>query len=425
MRRTAFQGMWVPKQRTRRIGMTHTIYTTRFRPQFRLATLLALVAAVSVPLAFHAEREHKYGLRLAAVTVLSKAGDWVGIEGGFGSNRDVSVPVIGGAHGQVRPDGPFGLKRGEAVTSVYAGPSLSEEEVSAILCFPELRHLDLSGAGVRIETGPPGGNVYFQKPGVFDHQLREMVTLAAIEELNLCKTPLTNGGMRHVAELRTLRKLSVNSPSVTDDGIRHLARLWELVELDLSGTSITDEGVRSLVRLPSLRTLSLARTKVTGAELACLAAMAQLERLNLSDADVGDALLSQLARLPNLAILDLTGTRVTDKGLKQLPRCDALELLSLGGTGISDEGLESLTQCGALQDLCLSRCRGVSDASLPFLAQIKSLSRVRLDATSVTAGGAARLHELLPEAEIYWGPVDGRVESFLPNKAGAAGGGFF
>lgn len=450
----------------------------RFLPKFGLRAIFALLTVVSAPLAIHVRREQQYRRRLAAVSILNEAGDLVETDGGR--------PLSANEHP---------LKIHESVGRVSAGPTLSEAEASAILNFPTLRRLDLSGTNGKAvpafrDESPLG-------QALFDAQLQEFAKLPLLEELDLHNTRVTDAGVRHLADMRTLRKLCLLYSGVTDEGVRHLANLRDLEEIDLGGTRVTDDGVRHFAALTELRLLNLritgvsddgvrhlaaltklraldllntgvgdegvrhlavltdlcaldlggtrvgddgvrhfaalcslqylnlSGTKITGNAFGGIPALPQLERLDLSyNDDVGDELFRYLRRVPKLTRLDLDGTRVSAEGLEDLAWPGSLGLISLRATQVSDEGLKALATCRSPLSLVLSNCRGISDAGLLYLADMKSLRNIDLDGTSVTADGAARLHAKLPQAWIRWGPVNS-VKVIAPETAKPAGGGFF
>jgi hypothetical protein len=125
---------------------------------------------------------------------------------------------------------------------------------------------------------------------------------AAVVEVNLTSSSLTDAGLEHLKGLTQLRTLNLIGTPVTDAGLEHLKGLTQLEELDLCGTEVTDTSMEYLKGLRQLRTLCLFGRPIT------------------------DAGLVRLMGLARLQTLDLRGTWVTVEGVKRLqqalPKCE-------------------------------------------------------------------------------------------------------
>ena len=315
--------------------------------QFRLASLFALIFAVSVPLAIHAHRERRYRLRLAAAEVLVRE-----------ASIDVERRVAGADSGVVTLDSDNGtLRRGDVALYAYLF-SPSDAETSALTFFPELKSLTCNS--------------------VSDSQLADVGKLRSLEYLKLRETGIGDEGVGHLGSLRLLRTLDLSeNPRITGATIQSLATMRQLQELDLSGTSVDDEGARQLAALQSLHELNLGGARVTDEGVRHLRSLKQLRTLLLHGNDVSDDALPGLAALPKLSMLTLGSRRVTDEGLSMLARSVSLRGVSVSGCAVSDMGLVSL-------------------------ARMKCLQHVTARNTSVTANGIAELRRLKPKA----GPLD-------------------
>ena len=58
-----------------------------------------------------------------------------------------------------------------------------------------------------------------------------------------------------------------------------------------------------------------------------------------------------------------------------------------------------------MEELGLEYCPEIKDEALPVLAEWKSLRRVDLTGTKVTAEGVAKLRTQRPDAQILWQPL--------------------
>ena len=92
----------------------------------------------------------------------------------------------------------------------------------------------------------------------------------------------------------------------------------------------------------------------------------------------------QIARFPVLNSLDFDHTNLTDDGLRRLiPLESRLIQLRLSNSKVTDAGLDSLGRFPALRFVGLSGAE-FTDAAIPCLQQLKSLTTLRISGTSVT-----------------------------------------
>ena len=160
---------------------------------------------------------------------------------------------------------------------------------------------------------------FFSAP-VTDAGLANVEKLSQLEELDLGGTRVTDVGLEHLTSLSQLHVLALNATRVTDAGLERLKELRRLKWLWLDDTQITDAGLEHLEGLSQLRLLSLNRTRVTDAGLVHLKDLSQLQSVWLAGDKITDAGLEYLAALKQLRSLDLANTRVTAAGVKRLHR---------------------------------------------------------------------------------------------------------
>jgi len=132
-----------------------------------------------------------------------------------------------------------------------------------------------------------------------------------------------------------------------------LKALPALKELSVSGQQRTDSGLWSVA--------------VTDFNVRHVAALAQLEALDLGETSLTDRGVSELAHLKNLQTLDLHGTRVTSKGLA------------------------ALAGMPKLRHLKLWKAKGIDDAAIPIVLQMRQLEALEIPETSVTFVGLKEL----------------------------------
>src|SRR5262245_56608081 len=207
------------------------------------------------------------------------------------------------------------------------------------------------------------GDDYFRTVRLIDLQGRaatdtlvaEIAALGSLEQLNLCKTQITDVSSQHIAKLKGLKALDIGFNKITDDALDHLGTLDELVHLDLDVTLVTDKGLLPLQKLPKLNRLQLFHTQIT---------------------DSGAETLSQF---PSLCELDVADTLITNKGVSHLAKLSGLVWLRLD-------------QCAAGE----GRELRINDAGLAFVAQMPKLQEVWLTQLAVSNEGLGRLKQSCP-----------------------------
>ncbi|MGH9582233.1 MAG: leucine-rich repeat domain-containing protein, partial [Bryobacteraceae bacterium] len=277
------------------------------RARYRLATLFALVAAISVPLAFWAEREHQYRVRLAAVATLDNGHMNVGV-----IPRGAAPDTLEFIDSRLRP-----LRRDDVI--VYANCQASDEALSAIVRLPTLGALalyDVPGAWIMTDAvpGTPEAPLPLAHgklaPGAIDPALQRIAKLPLLEELSLGGTSVSDEGLNHAAGLHSLRVLRLANTKIADSALKRLSPLRRLEELDLSRTAITDAGIRDLSALTSLRVLNLSFTNISGVGFEDLTRLCHLEDLDLASTVLSDTGARHLAQLVSLRNLDLSNTKI-------------------------------------------------------------------------------------------------------------------
>lgn len=231
----------------------------------------------------------------------------------------------------------------------------------------------------------------------------------------------TDRELAELAQLTEIQELNLSGTRLSDRGLAELSALANLSLLDVSGTSVTDAGVAALGPLEKLRELRLARTEISDAAMIYLAALPRIEKLDLSDTAVTDVGLKKLADVAPLRHLMLNGAEITEPGYRQLaaalPRAEiiwngpdtermiARELLDAGAViGIVEPGDGSPTMVDRKADLPQRRFQIASvdlrgkatfaDRDLEPLVQLSELSELKLEGTSVTDAGVARLGDV-------------------------------
>jgi hypothetical protein len=212
------------------------------------------------------------------------------------------------------------------------GPSVAGGEAPA----PSVEGKAVEDFLSRVESRPP------------PHQGRAMLHSRDSEGymigLKLSGADLQKGDFPIIGGLSHLETLDLSGTKVSDDDLRHLMKLGRLRDLNLWETGVTGSGLVHLGALVRLEKLNLGSTKITDESLRSLKGFAGLRCLELARTGIGDAGLAHLLELPRLETLKLAETRITDAGLGRLKDLKNLSSLTLDKTGVTEAGIASLAK---------------------------------------------------------------------------------
>ncbi len=233
-------------------------------------------------------------------------------------------------------------------------------------------------------------SVQFLNRPLTDHDLAPLASLDCLEELAISGAPITDAGLKYIANLKELRTLHLwETPGITDAGLAHLSSLTKLQTLALYRCSITDASLVHLQTMDNLEMLDLAKTGVMGPGLSHLDRMAKLKRLFTPTNRAGLAHIGRLHGLQELYAYDTRMPTPCD-GLTDLAGLKGLRVLILGDNLCSDTGLATLSGLSGLTQLCIGGER-VTDAGLSHLAKLKGLQELTVYKSRVTGAGLADL----------------------------------
>ncbi|MEX2302561.1 MAG: hypothetical protein WD733_16580 [Bryobacterales bacterium] len=248
-----------------------------------------------------------------------------------------------------------------------------------------------------------------------DSEMFEIADLPALKRLNLSHTRITDEGLLRIKDLKTIEELNLEYTELVTDGGLLCVRDWRnLTHLNLRGTRVGDGTMEILGKLVQLRTLDACDTDVTDTGFDYLITLTSLEDLGLPGDAVGKIGISALRLLTTLKRLDLSGLGTSRRPPKQEPLdeelvqvmagLNRLETLELGRLGVTAESLRSLSRLESVAKLGLARCRLVDDGAIAVLSGWRSLQRLDLQDTAVTAAGIARLREARPDLRVLANP---------------------
>ncbi len=333
---------------------------------------------------------------------------------------------------------------------------LSSEVFDYLKSLPRLSRLSLGGAWVDGEV------------------LRRTGELTDLRVLRIVNASVTDAMLAALGNLTELTELSLDGTRIGDKGLRALQPLKKLKYLHLAGTDVTDKGLTAIKEFDELRELSLSDTSVTDAGLKELAGLKNLMRLDLSETLIDDAGIQPLVSVPRRLAINLTGTNVSAAGaeklkkapgnfslihpwpitepspqpvtvpvpIDQLPKADVAALveklggkltrgeesegkpiigIDLHGTKATNLDLGQLRFAPKLQQLNLEGCKAVSDAGLPYLAELTSLELLNLSGTGVRGDGLVYLKGLARLARLYLDHLESKTPLDSRQLASVAG----
>jgi hypothetical protein len=136
-----------------------------------------------------------------------------------------------------------------------------------------------------------------------DAQMEPLQGLSGVQEAYLVGDKITDAGMSHLAGLTQLRLLYLNGTKVRDAGLQHLERLTLLQVIHLGNARITDTGLQHLAGLIELHVLDLSETQVTDVGMKQLTGLTHLQELSVYRTQVTDEGVKKLQQaLPNCKI---------------------------------------------------------------------------------------------------------------------------
>jgi internalin A len=323
---------------------------------------------------------------------------------------------------------------------VFAGASATAAENKGI---PDTRWIeDAGGAVIRDAAGRVTG-VDLRASWVTDADLRKLVELRDLTQLDLSLTRITDQGMQELKPLPGIVDLNLYyAEYVTDEGMAAIKDWKKLKRLNVHGTKSSDTTLEHISGITTLESLNIGSAVMTDVGLERLTTLPNLKELTMGGNEIGDAGLQALREMPGLRFLDLSGRQGTDSNvwavsisdvglgavltLKELRElrfgCTSIgvgiegaKFAEVSATGVTTEWVEKMKSLPKLERLKLQGCSRINDDSIPALAALPGLQEVDLKGTSVTEKGVAALRAAKPGMRIYSGVWMAKSANFRNN----------
>ena len=156
--------------------------------------------------------------------------------------------------------------------------------------------------------------------GLTERGLGELRNCRNLNELELFRIRLTKEALNCLGDLKQLRRLSLWSGQFEDADLKPLIRLDGLEELNLSGTILDDDFARQLRTMPGLRRLGIDDTQITKSGLKDLLdpsinfSRHNLGQISLDPDFIDDELVEVFKKLPRLRLISFPWTAAMPLG---------------------------------------------------------------------------------------------------------------
>ncbi len=223
----------------------------------------------------------------------------------------------------VDDSGLSGIETLASLATLDAHDRVSDTGLERISALPKLTDLTLRGASLTTDRL----SVVARMPRLTglmlaDTPIHDLAPLAPLvgrlTYLGVLNSPLTDDGLKPMANATRLRGMSLSGTRVAGAGLSNLAGSKGLRTLTLSGPSITDDALASLATWTGPRNLSLYGTSITDAGLSHLAPMASLNQVVIYDASITDAAANYLSKRTAPLRFVPIGTKLTEVGVRRL-----------------------------------------------------------------------------------------------------------
>ncbi|MDO5565587.1 MAG: hypothetical protein Q4G59_02940 [Planctomycetia bacterium] len=288
-----------------------------------------------------------------------------------------------------------------------------------------------------------------------DASLAVMEKMPKLETFIALYNSFTNSGMNRISKVKTLKVVDVRGcTDISDTGAKYLARLPNLEEVSFR-LMITDSGVENLVaapklryiefqdceidmgsaeffkQMPALKELRIFRCKsfddmtlteissmpftrlelrdipLSNEGIASLKGKATLKSLELSELPGVDAdgLVDLVSSLTGLEEMNFFFIPFSDSGMEVLAaKSPDLKSLTVRTVDLSDAGIDSILKLKKLEVLDIRENDKFSPAAMAKLGEMKSLKKLYVSGTCLTAKGneqiLRQLRQALPKCQI-------------------------
>jgi hypothetical protein len=175
----------------------------------------------------------------------------------------------------------------------------------------------------------------------FDELVREVIE-KELDSIQIADFQVDDSMIEGLRDLTAVETVIIDQGKVTDHGVDAIATLRDLKHLRLRLSPITDAGLKKLADCQSLWFLNLPHADCTAQGVGYLAALPRLRQLRLGSDQLGNEVCREIAKIGSLRGIHLIGVKVTDEGLKVLANMPHLESLYLDDSAVTEAGWQWL-----------------------------------------------------------------------------------
>ncbi len=267
-----------------------------------------------------------------------------------------------------------------------SGAKVHDRLVQQLAALPGLRKLRVAGTLITLPTVQAIARrvqleeVDLAQTPVDDASASALLAMPNMRILRLDRTAIGDASLR-VTPSAALVELYLSKTQITDAGLVILDQLPKLEALGLGELRVGDLTIGRITKMPELRTLVLTQATASNGGLATLGTLRELERLYLDNTGADDVTLVGLAPLHELRTLHLANSQVSEDGLPILRTFAQLDELTIGDTRMRT-GIADLASWPHLRTLTLTGLE-LGDATLATIAQRTTLVTLDLSATEI------------------------------------------
>jgi len=165
----------------------------------------------------------------------------------------------------------------------------------------------------------------------------------------------------------------------------------KLMSMDDSEDELCDQALANISHLKGIRVVLLDKSEVTDAGMKHLAELPNLEYISAFLTPLRGTFLKDLRACKKLQAMSLDSDGLKDEEFKYLPGFPNLQILQLSRANVNNQGMKYIGGCQKLRWLDIGKNPAVTDESIQYLKQLKSLEQLEVQGTSITPAGLLQL----------------------------------
>ncbi len=273
--------------------------------------------------------------------------------------------------------------------------------------------------GISVAANPPGVDSLIANGVRFKIEKDGTATELSVGS----KADITSADYQIIGALHTLKRadISPETARLNDETAAALAHLDQLEKFFANGAELTDDGFKAFAGWKSLKSFGLdhwgwyapghlPQKGTLGPGLAHLASCPNLEHVRLGGCRVDNRVTAALAQIPSLQSVDLQHTMaVTDEGiaaLKALPKLRIVKLSPQFSPRITDASLVFLGEIKTLEEIEINETWLTYDKGFSHLKKLPSLKKLVLTKVVASEEDIAKLKADHPAADVQWTQPD-------------------